>query len=204
MGVWLLDGATTSWGDRIGTLLILASVVCAAIYSVLAARVLRHDSSPADPITTTAWQFTIALMAIVPVAGGISLYHPSLGEPLALHWAAAIGSGVVGLALPFAAYNYAIAVIPVGEAALLLQATPLAGVAVSVVVLGEQMAPTQMVGACVVVVGVALAGGAFTSERGRRLYPQASRSLMFVSFSRPDVRAYPSLTTALAQAPQDC
>ncbi|MGW5687211.1 DMT family transporter [Nonomuraea sp. NPDC003754] len=157
-GVWLLDGATTSWGDRTGTLLIVAGTLCAALGSVLAARLLRRRSDQAqpDPLSATVWQFTIATAALAVVIIPLSLATPFPMAPGLTHWAAAVASGVIGLALPYALFNRAIATVPVTEASLLLQLTPVMGIGAAVVLLGERLTPGQMAGAALTVLAVAL------------------------------------------------
>ncbi|MFC6903222.1 DMT family transporter [Nonomuraea dietziae] len=82
-GVWLLDGAITSWGDRTGTLLIMAGTLCAAAGSVLAARLMRHrpDRPHLDPLSVTVWQFTIATAALTVVLIPLNLGTPFASTP---------------------------------------------------------------------------------------------------------------------------
>jgi drug/metabolite transporter (DMT)-like permease len=150
-GLWLLDGATLSWQERAGTLLILLSTVAAAAYSVLAARIVRRRH---DPISVTAWQFLFGTVALLPLALPHLLGPPNV--PSALTVMAAVGSGVLGLALPFALYNRAITVVPVGEAGVLLTLTPIVGIAASVVILGEDVTGRQALGGMLLLGAVAL------------------------------------------------
>jgi drug/metabolite transporter (DMT)-like permease len=153
-GVWLLEEAGMSSAQGAGTLLIVMSAAAAAVYSVLAARIVRDDH---DPITVTAVQFLSgAAVILVGVAVGHRLLAPAFAAPSALHLAAAAGSGVIGLALPFCLYNRAIAVVPVGEAGLLLTLTPVAGVAMSMMVLGEDVTARQALGGILIVGAVAI------------------------------------------------
>ncbi|MFB9495207.1 DMT family transporter [Nonomuraea dietziae] len=156
--MWLLDGAITSWGDRTGTLLIMAGTLCAAAGSVLAARLMRHrlGRPPLDPLSVTVWQFTIATAALTIVLIPLNLGTPFASTPELTHWAAAVASGAVGLALPYALFNRAVVVVPVVEASLLLQLTHVMGVGAAVVLLGERLTPAQMAGAALTVLAVAL------------------------------------------------
>jgi drug/metabolite transporter (DMT)-like permease len=168
-GLWLMDGAGFSWDQRTGTLLILLSTIAAAVYSVLAARIVRSHH---DPITVTAWQFLCGAIVVTPVAATHHLLAPPLLSPSAMQLAAAVTSGVIGLAVPFALYNRAITVVPIGEAGVLLTLTPIIGVAASVMVLGEEVRARQGLAGVLLVGAVALVS---VHPAGRQRAPRPHR-----------------------------
>jgi Pyridine nucleotide-disulphide oxidoreductase, dimerisation domain/EamA-like transporter family len=85
-----------------GDALVVAGVVAAAGYSVVA----RRLAPGADAAVVTAYQLTaaLALALVVWLAGRVG-ERPMLGHPSASQWLAALATGVLGSAVPFLLYS---------------------------------------------------------------------------------------------------
>ncbi|HEU5151604.1 MAG TPA: DMT family transporter [Iamia sp.] len=136
-----------------GDLLVVAGVVAAAAYGVLASRRV-HEAGPLG--TALAHQAcALGFVAVAAVAG--VLVADAGGLPTGasgLAWAA--GSGVLGYALPFWLYLSAVTRISAARAAAHLTLIPVFGVALSVALLGEAVTAAQVAGSVLVVASLAL------------------------------------------------
>jgi len=137
-----------------GNALVVAGVVAAAGYSVAA----RRLAPGGDPAVVTAYQLaaalTVAVLAwsVTAAAGGSTLDRPSL-----VPWGAAVATGLVGSAIPFLLYTFAVVRLPASRTGLPLNLIPVFGVLSAVVLLGERLGVTQVLGGCLVVVGLGAA-----------------------------------------------
>ncbi|WNI16820.1 DMT family transporter [Actinacidiphila sp. ITFR-21] len=154
VGVAALSGSAPSlaagWGDG----LVLAGSLSAAIYVTLAGRIAPE----LDSLTMTAYQFLAGTAVSVPFAlaqwASDGTVLPAGSTPG--QWAAAVGAGVVGLALSFLLYNRAIGYISATTAGMVLNLIPLFGLAAAVLVLGEPVDAWQGVGALLILSGLVL------------------------------------------------
>ncbi len=148
-----LIGAESA-GDRAtltGDVLVLASAAAAGSYAVLARRLPTRD----DPLTVTAIQYLAAMVLVLPfVAVSWATSGTRLGSASPTVWAVALATAVIGSALAFVLFNYAIAHVPAGRAALLLGLTPLFGVAAATAGLHEAITGRQVIGGVVIVAGL--------------------------------------------------
>ena len=137
-----------------GDALIVAGVVAAAGYSVVARRIAPGG----EAAVVTAFQLLAALTVAVLVWSGASAVGSSMfGRPSASEWAAALATGLLGSAIPFLLYTFAVARLPAARTGLVLNLIPVFGVAAAVVLLGERLAASQLVGAAVVIASLGLA-----------------------------------------------
>jgi drug/metabolite transporter (DMT)-like permease len=154
-------------GSLAGIALTLAGVVCCAVYSVLTRRLL-------GPLTETApvvlVQQLYALGAVlVLLAGATVLGVQVVPEDVSSGgWLSAIGSGVLYYAAAYAAYLAALRRVPASRAAASFYLIPVFGIGGGILLLGETLAPVQLLGAAAVVVGVA---GALVSEPSTTPHP---------------------------------
>ncbi len=98
-------GGDMSGASLGGNLLVIAGVLAASMYVVLARRVAGREAA----LTVTAYQFVFAFLMVLPVAlaGHSHLAHADAG-----HLAAGFATGVLGSAVPFLLYNLGGAVDP--------------------------------------------------------------------------------------------
>ena len=115
----------------IGNLLVLASVVVAAIFLVAARRFARES----DSLSASAWQVT----------GGV---NPT-------GWAVSLAVLLCG-AVATAAFNRGIGIVAAARAGQLLNLTPAVGLLTAFALLGERPMAWQLVGGVGIVLGVAL------------------------------------------------
>lgn len=134
-----------------GDVLVLASAAAAGSYGVLARRLPAHD----DPLTITAIQYLAATVLVCPfvVVSWLTSGTRLLSAPPQV-WAAALATAVIGSAVPFVLFNYAIAQVPAGRAALLLGLTPLFGIAAAATALHEMVTTGQLVGGLAILAGL--------------------------------------------------
>ena len=143
-----------STGDRAtltGDVLVLASAAAAGGYGVLARRLPTRD----DPLTITAIQYLAATFLVFPFVAASWLTSGTrlLSAPPPV-WAAAVATAVIGSAVAFVLFNYAIAQVPAGRAALLLGLTPLFGVAAAAAGLHETITARQLLGGLIILAGL--------------------------------------------------
>lgn len=146
-------GGSTGHDSLTGHILILCATLAAAIYAVLARALL--DDAPV--LAVTAHQLLAAVVLALPLAlverasdgGGGLLPSVSAG-----YWAAGVGAGVMGVALPFVFYNRAIRTVQASVAAVLLNFIPLIGLVTAVVALGDRPGPLELAGGGLILVGL--------------------------------------------------
>jgi drug/metabolite transporter (DMT)-like permease len=144
----LASGDAPIAGSLSGAALILAGVLCCALYTVLSRRIAARI----DPLFTVALQQTVGLgfaLAIWP----IELYGGS-GDIASLLSPAILAGGAVAGLLYYAAafwfYLRALAAVPASTAGLFLNLTPVFGVAIAHLFLGERLDAVQWLGAAAI------------------------------------------------------
>ncbi|WP_441248084.1 DMT family transporter [Kitasatospora sp. McL0602] len=153
-GVATLEGAGTGLALHLGDVLVLVGVLCAASYVVYASRV----ADEVDALTMTTYQFTFGLLFTAPVALACWLSGAERlpSQVSAASWGAALLSGVVGYALSFLLYNFAIRSVPATTASAALNLIPVFGLACAVGLLGERLTVPQGLGAALIIGSVLL------------------------------------------------
>lgn len=155
IGVFLVIGVNANIDNRGsfgGNLLILAGVLCCALYTVLT----RRDAATLNPVLLVALQQTTALLwalLIWPLELGsgemINLTAISLSA-----WLWAVVSGIVYYALAFWFYIIGLKRIPASLAGLFLNLIPIFAVGGAYTFLGERLAAVQWTGAALILVAV--------------------------------------------------
>jgi drug/metabolite transporter (DMT)-like permease len=165
-GVVLVSGLVGSGDLQVkniaGPGLILAGVLCCALYTVL----MRRLSSTYDPLAATAVQQTAGLLwaaAIWPFEGA-SGQGTFMEMPVEVLMAGAL-SGFMYYGVAFWLYLTALRSVRATTAGLFLNLTPVFGIATAWIVLGERLAPMQWAGAAVIITSV-IALLAFPSSAG--------------------------------------
>ena len=153
-GLIALEQVSWLTGPGLGDLLVLGGALSAAGYTIVARRV----DEQCDSLELTARQFAVAAVAVSPAA---LLAWTSGSEAVPAHvaarwWAAAVLVGVVGFAVSFLIYNWAIVVVQAGSAAVIINLIPAFGLLSAVVWLGEQLTAARLLGAGLITVSVAI------------------------------------------------
>ena len=139
----------------VGDALVVAGVIAAAGYSVVARRVAPGE----EAAVVTAYQLLAALAvagliwaSTAESAGSVTFSRASL-----LPWVAAVATGLLGSAIPFLLYTFAVARLPAARTGVPLNLIPVFGVASAVVLLNERLVTAQLLGAGLVLVGLCAA-----------------------------------------------
>lgn len=153
IGVAVISGSVSTTSQFTGNSLVMVGALAAAGYVVIASRV----APAADPLQVTGFQFLFGTLASLPLVGiQWSIDRQVIAESVPTQaWVAAVLAGVVGLALPFLLYNYAIAHVSAITAGVSLTLIPLFGFLGAAVVLREPVSQTQLLGASLVLAGLA-------------------------------------------------
>jgi len=154
IGVTALEGAGAFSGAGLGDLLVLAGVLSAAAYTIVA----RGMGEESDPLTVTACQFAVATVVVLPVAAFVWARHvePAPSHVAARFWIAAILLGVVGYAASFLLYNYAIVRVRAAPASIIMNLIPVFGLASAVCWLGDPLTAARIAGAILIGLSVTI------------------------------------------------
>jgi len=136
-------------GSVVGDALIVFCVAAFALYLVLGRRALAHGGSLelVAGIEIYGLLFLLPVSAIEIAVGGIE--RPTGSDVLGLVYLGALAS-----ALAFVLWAYALHHLQAGQAAVFTNLSPLVGVAVAAVVLGETMTVVQLLGGLLILGGV--------------------------------------------------
>jgi drug/metabolite transporter (DMT)-like permease len=153
----LLGGGSAAGGSLTGNLLVLAASVSAAVYSLLARRLLV--SRPALFVTT--FQNLFGALFMLPLALAEAAFV-GVRRPIAEAAGGVLFLTVVCSIAGYLMLNYAFRFVPASRVAVFINLTPIVAVASAYILLGERFTPGQAIAAVVVVAGVWLtnSGGA--------------------------------------------
>ena len=148
-GVALLAGSGGSGAALSGDLLVLASLLVSAVFTVAQGRLLPGR----DPAAVTAAQFLGAALASVPAAlmSGLPTAPAPAGPALAL-----IGLTAGGTLLPFTLFAFGQSRVPAEVAGAFLNLEPLIGAAAGVALFGDPAGTGQLLGGGAILAGIAL------------------------------------------------
>jgi drug/metabolite transporter (DMT)-like permease len=172
-GVLVLEGTAGARLPGTGDLLVLAGILCAAVYVLVARNIPGHI----DTLAMTAHQFAAGLALLLPfgitewATGGESLpTHQSAGQ-----WATALLIGIAGFACSFLLYNRAIASISASRSSIILNLMPVFGTASAILVLGESFTIRQGIGAALIIGSIFVFPGDSAGEPAA--FPQPSEAV---------------------------
>ena len=153
-GVATLEGTGSFAGVGLGDLLVLAGVLSAAAYTIVA----RGMGDESDPLTVTACQFTTATVLILPAVTFVWATHVEAtpSHVAARFWFAAIFVGVIGYAASFLLYNYAITRVRAAPASIIVNLIPVFGLASAVFWLGDSLTIARILGAILIGLSVTI------------------------------------------------
>ena len=153
-GVATLEGTGSFAGAGLGDLLVLAGVLSAAAYTIVA----RGMGDESDPLTVTACQFTTATILILPAVAFVWARHVETAPShvAARFWFAAIFAGIIGYAASFLLYNYAITRVRAAPASIIVNLIPVFGLASAVLWLGDSLTAARVLGAILIGLSVTI------------------------------------------------
>ena len=137
-----------------GDLLMLAAVGCWAVYSLLGRTYMQRYAL--SPLMVTAYTFTVCVVVSLPfVLWESPLFHP--GQVTAWGWASVLYMSVFASVLGYLLHMNAVRRIGASRAAMFINLVPVFTILQSILILGEELSPFQLAGACVIIAGVFLA-----------------------------------------------
>ena len=137
--------------DLLGILLMMASGICAAIYSTFS----RPFLVIYGPVFFTAMSITIGMFLLSPIAhtvGAFSMF-PTFST---MGWVALFFLGAIGGALQFTAYTWALNWLTPTRAAIYLTLTPISAIMLAYPLLGENIRLEVVVGLIIVLTAIFL------------------------------------------------
>ena len=144
-------GSPLGEDDLLGILLMLASGLCAAIYSTFSRPLLILYG----PVLFTALAITVGMLLLSPVAQTVGTFSilPTFST---MGWVSLIFLGTIGGALQFTAYTWALTKLTPTRAAIYLTLTPISAIILAYPLLGENIMPEVLAGLIVVLAAVLL------------------------------------------------
>lgn len=191
-GVTLLVGLPDPGRTALGDGLVFLSMVAAAAYILLCARLLRRY----DALSVTAWTLALGTLALAPAAWALE------GPPSPAGLSPAVAGSVVVLGLACTAgtylvWNWGLAGVPASRAGVYLNLEPLVGAMLGVALLGDPVSPGLAAG------GAAIVGASIWISLPRRERPEAPPALPPRRRSRaPKLRRSPSRRAVRAPRPR--
>ena len=162
MAINFPSGSTCSEGELVGSLLVVAAVVCEALFTIFRKRI---SSSVAATPNTFVLIFCSLLMLAVPAGLEIGRleFTPSLGDILAVFYYGAFATVVAYLLWTSAVGQVSGALAGVATAAM-----PVSSALLAVMVLGERPQPLQLLGGLLVTAAIVVAALGSRSYSGSR------------------------------------
>jgi drug/metabolite transporter (DMT)-like permease len=149
-------------GDQtVGNLLVIAAVVCSAVYVVWSRRTAQ---SSAQGLGVTTWQFigsTLTVSPFVVVSWATQGTHVTTAKPAQLVAALIVLASTIAA---MAAFNSSIASVSASRAGLLLSLQPIAGAITAAAVLGEPLRARTTIGGTLIVLGLLVLAAANPSD----------------------------------------
>jgi len=173
----------------VGDLLILAAAATWALYSVLASTVMARTSSLSATLVTLLSGTPVLLLMAVP--SFVSQDWRGIGV---VGWVGVAFSGIVAIGLAYLAWNTGLGAVGSTRTVVYSNLTPVVAAALAWVTLGERWTFPQIVGAVVVLVGIALTrGGTVRHGEGGSPEGQAPQETTEPGSASPDLPAPPTV-----------
>ena len=157
----VVPGAADAEFDAVGLLGALAAGLGYAVYAVVTKRLILRG---VQATVASAWQFSLGAVVLVPFLFGEPMEWLTTPSGLAM----ALWLGVAATGVAYLLYGYGLRALDTATATTLTLAEPVTAALFALVVLDERLRPIEWVGAGVVLVGLALAGGRLRWRAWRR------------------------------------
>jgi O-acetylserine/cysteine efflux transporter len=145
-GLSVLASAGASHSTAAGDLLVTGGAVSASVYTVAAKRF--GDGS--DPLSLTAWQFTVATLVSVLVTTTRWSAGAGTASTAPATWLIAVLVGAAGFGASFLLFNTVIVEVEAGRAAIVCNLIPVVGIVSAVIFLREDMSGRDALGAVLI------------------------------------------------------
>lgn len=152
-GIYALVGhrAELSAATLMGDLLVFCGMLCWSLYSVAAQPLLKRHS----PLVVTGWAMVIGA-ALYGAVALPSLIRTDWGRISALSWVLMAASSLLALALSYMIWYTAVQRIGSARTAVYSNLTPIVAMIVAAVWLGERITSQQLLGAGLILSGIAV------------------------------------------------
>lgn len=132
LGVALIVGRPEGAANWLGSLLVIASLLCFTAWVVLSQRLMERYST----FAVTGWVILLGTLMLLPLslAGGLPPGAPDLN---AATWASLLGLGVVCTAVTYQLWNWGLKEVGAHKSGVIGNLEPLTGALLGVLVLGE-------------------------------------------------------------------
>ena len=153
-GIYTLVGlrAQVSRTTLLGDIMVFGAMLCWSIYSVVAAPLLKTHA----PLIVTGWAMVSGTVMYLLVVTGAVL-RTDWAAISSISWALMVGSSLLALAFSYIVWYTAVQRIGSARTAVYSNLTPIVAMTVAAVWLGERITWTQLLGAVLILCGVAVA-----------------------------------------------
>ncbi|OWA36277.1 EamA family transporter [Saccharibacillus sp. O16] len=150
-GVYRISGGSGEGGQHelIGNLLLISAGFVFAIYNFATRRVVGRYSM----VTVSFYQTVAGTIAFIPLA---LIEHEQWRVPTTQSLWMLLYLGVFCSVAAFMLYNYGLRGLTAGTAMAMMNLVPIFGVALSILLLGESLRPSDWIGGTIVILGVIL------------------------------------------------
>lgn len=148
----VIPGAADTGFSLVGLLAALTAGLGYAVYAVVTKRLIVRGM---HATVAAAWQFSIGALVLLPFLAGEPLGWLRTRDGLLM----ALWLGVAATGVAYLLYGYGLRTLDTATATTLTLAEPVTAALFALVVLDEHLRPIEWVGAGVVLLGLALAGG---------------------------------------------
>lgn len=145
-------GVSFADGTLSGDLLLVLAAIAWASYTVGTQSLTREYGA----LVVTSWTLWVGTVGLVAI-GSASLWNTDLGAVSRLGWFGVVYSGVLAIAVAYLIWNHGLERIGGARTAAFSNLVPVVAILAASVWLGEDPAPSQMVGALIIIAGVWIA-----------------------------------------------
>ena len=144
---WTID--TLGEKDLLGIVLMLSASICAAIYSAFSRSLILIYG----PILFTAMSITVGMLLLSPIAYNVNTFSfiPIFSK---MAWVSLIFLGVIGGAIQFTTYTWALLWLTPTRTAIYLTLTPISAIILAYIFLGEQIGSETITGLILVLTAI--------------------------------------------------
>jgi drug/metabolite transporter (DMT)-like permease len=161
---------------RVGDFLTIFALCGWAAYTVYGKRVLLTHS----PALTTTAAYLCGTVMIVPLAALTAPLFPTPTLSAGVAWMVVLYQAILGAVAHIWWYR-AVQIVGPSRSAVFMNVTPIVGIVLAALLLGEPVGPWQVAGAALVLAGVALTTRGGGSARGGAVAPGPSRRINLAS-----------------------
>lgn len=143
-GQWVQD-----WGESVGNLLVVGAALGYSIYTLQSKAILRNEKPP----IVVAWATTIGAVQLI-LAAALLEGWPALAPLTGTHLAVLAYLSIIPTSVAVVAYFYLLERVQASQASITLFLIPVFAIAWAVLLLGERLTLTMLLGGALIILGV--------------------------------------------------